>query len=70
MSNNPKMQKGQGIFSEIMAIINEIRLGKYKTDVAMKLREVITAAWNIIKIVKLQSKPQFNNILTNFVGIF
>ena len=46
--------KGQGKVSDIMAIIIEISLGKYKTDVAMKLREVMllnaifynSEAWN------------------------
>ena len=33
--------KGHGIVSEIMAIINEIPLGKHKIDVAMELGEVM-----------------------------
>ena len=36
-----RKSKGHGIVSEIMAIINEIPLGKHKIDVAMKLREVM-----------------------------
>ena len=34
-----RKKKAQGVQSEIMAIINEIRFGKHKVEVALKLRE-------------------------------
>ena len=34
-----RRKKGQGIRSEIMAIVNEIPFGKHRTEVALKLRE-------------------------------
>ena len=33
--------KGQGIITEIMAIINEIPLGKHRIVVSLKLRELM-----------------------------
>ena len=36
-----RKSKGQGIITEILAIINEIPLGIHRIDVAMKLREVM-----------------------------
>ena len=36
-----RKSKGQGIITEIMAIINEIPLGKHRMVVALKLREVM-----------------------------
>ena len=34
-----RKKRGQGIINEIMSIINEIPFGKFRTEVAMKLRE-------------------------------
>ena len=34
-----RKKRGQGIITEIMAIINEIPFGEYRTEVALKLRE-------------------------------
>lgn len=34
-------KKGDGIMSEILSIINEIPLGKYKVEVALRLREAM-----------------------------
>ena len=36
-----KMSKGQGIVCEIMSIINEIPVGRHKTDIALKFKEVL-----------------------------
>ena len=58
--------KGEGIISEILSIIEEIPLGKHKTEVALKLREAMlingilynSEAWHGItnaQIAKLES---------------
>ena len=36
-----RQKKGEGIIAEILSIINEIPLGKHKTEVALKLREAM-----------------------------
>ena len=36
-----RQKKGDGIVSEILSIINEIPLGKYKVEVVLKLREAM-----------------------------
>ena len=36
-----RKKKGEGIIAEILSIINEIPLGKHKTEVAIKLREAM-----------------------------
>ena len=36
-----RQKKGEGIIAEILSIINEIPLGKHKTEFALKLREAM-----------------------------
>ena len=38
---NKRLKRGEGIISEILSILSEISLGKYKTEAALKLREAM-----------------------------
>ena len=60
-----RCKKGDGIIAEILSILNEVPLGKYKTEVGMKLRDAMllngilynSEAWHGItnaQVVKLQ----------------
>ena len=60
-----RQKKGEGIIAEMLSIINEVPLGKHKTEVALKLREAMllngilfnSEAWHGVtdaRIVKLE----------------
>ena len=38
---NKRLKRGEGIISEILSILSEIPLGKYKIEAALKLREAM-----------------------------
>ena len=62
-------KKGEGMIAEILSIINEIPLGKHKTEVAIKLREAMllngilfnSEAWHgvtLAQVVKLEQTDE------------
>ena len=68
---NSRRDKGFGIFSDIMSLISEIPLGKYKTKIALILRQAMlfngivynSEAWSDVKEEDIRSLEEVDECL-------